>query len=229
MCIRDRERAGHQSGTTGVHRPSSSSLPPSSSPSSTLFPPSSSSPNKPAGSYTRYSSRSQTPLAPYALSGTDLARGACQATNVQLSLNCTPLAASLPPGVNTVGAMMHTDATPKIREKIAQYNNGALRLAGTSYAMVLCRVRAAVLSYAVSGTEIGYGATSPAIGLRARYAMPGTDVASGAISLRACYAMSGTDGAYGAMPALDLTSSNAVSLDLLSTLQAISAICLRVR
>eukprot|EP00961_Rhodomonas_salina_P221706 2997745-Rhodomonas_salina.1 len=34
---------------------------------------------------------------------------------------------------------------------------------------------------------------SPAIRLRAAYAMSGTDLAYGAVSLRSCYAMSGTD------------------------------------
>eukprot|EP00961_Rhodomonas_salina_P172601 2327690-Rhodomonas_salina.1 len=50
--------------------------------------------------------------------------------------------------------------------------------------------------YAISGTDIAYVAISP----RAPYGMPGTDIAYGAISLRASYAMPGTDIAYGAMP-----------------------------
>eukprot|EP00961_Rhodomonas_salina_P081675 1098042-Rhodomonas_salina.1 len=49
-----------------------------------------------------------------------------------------------------------------------------------------------------------------AIGLRACYAMPGTDPAHGTICLRACYAASSTDGAIAlraryAMPGTDLT------------------------
>eukprot|EP00961_Rhodomonas_salina_P014722 197497-Rhodomonas_salina.2 len=48
--------------------------------------------------------------------------------------------------------------------------------------------------YAMSGTDIAYGATR----LRACYAMSGADLPYGAIRLRACYAMCGTDIAYGA-------------------------------
>eukprot|EP00961_Rhodomonas_salina_P043609 586232-Rhodomonas_salina.3 len=67
--------------------------------------------------------------------------------------------------------------------------------------------------YAVSGTDVAYGATRIrvyrvpirsdmrggwAIVLRACYAMSSTDVAYGVIGLRARYEMSGTDLAYGA-------------------------------
>eukprot|EP00961_Rhodomonas_salina_P004128 56869-Rhodomonas_salina.3 len=66
--------------------------------------------------------------------------------------------------------------------------------------------------YAMSGTDIAYGATPEtllrhhppycpayaAIG-QACYAMPGTDIARGAIGPRACYAMSSTELACGAI------------------------------
>eukprot|EP00961_Rhodomonas_salina_P184328 2489095-Rhodomonas_salina.1 len=69
-------------------------------------------------------------------------------------------------------------------------------------------------SYGMCGTEVGYGATrrleaearirelqavidklteQSSIGLRAYYAVSGTDIAYGSIGLRACYAVSGTD------------------------------------
>eukprot|EP00961_Rhodomonas_salina_P246011 3323972-Rhodomonas_salina.1 len=61
----------------------------------------------------------------------------------------------------------------------------------------------------MSGTELAYGATRSrqsrslkkvmsAIGLRARYAKSGTELACGAICLGACYAISGTELVYGA-------------------------------
>eukprot|EP00961_Rhodomonas_salina_P099265 1334985-Rhodomonas_salina.7 len=64
--------------------------------------------------------------------------------------------------------------------------------------------------YAIPGTDLAYRTSrvvrsrtswldhNPGIGLRACFAMSGTDLANVSISLRACYAISSTDLAYGA-------------------------------
>eukprot|EP00961_Rhodomonas_salina_P212402 2867994-Rhodomonas_salina.1 len=58
--------------------------------------------------------------------------------------------------------------------------------------------------YAMSGTDVAYGATSFGLlaaesgQLRYCYAMSGTDIMFRAIGLGACYALSGTDSAYDA-------------------------------
>eukprot|EP00961_Rhodomonas_salina_P041637 560421-Rhodomonas_salina.2 len=77
---------------------------------------------------------------------------------------------------------------------------------GTLFGVFLCP------RYAMSGTEIAYGATRGCVpgppsqlpylvspyALRVSYAMSGSDIAYDASSLRSCYAVSGTDLAYGA-------------------------------